>query len=691
MKVMPAWLASLLVGISFAVTVAARAESVPKADGAAETPAFDLDNHYNPCDDFNDYVNAKWVAVNPIPPDKTIWGAFYELKERSLDQQHQILDRLIRRGAHPRPGSIDQKLGWLYAAGLNEAAIERAGYDSLQPKLAAIAALKSREEVVDFIDSSFADGEPYVFKLRSGADWHDARVQIGYVSQAGLGLPTKDYYLASRYASVREAYLAYIGKTLELTGASIADAAQQAKEVMALETSLAQASLTPTEARSLDNQYHFVTLEQAEKISPHYSWKRFFTAQGVRIGRGFSLSQPGFISGFDRLLVQAPMPSWRAYLEFHAINDASPYLSKAFRDNYFDFYGRTLTGQPQQPPRWKQVLEAVNSSMGMALGELYVAQYFPPATKARIEVLVQNVRAALREHIEQADWMSTETKAKALDKWRKFLPKVGYPDQSEWRDWSALMVDPDNYFGDIEAAAKFNYHYDIGKIGKRTDRREWRMTPQTVDAYYDPTTNTINFPAAFLQPPYFFAEGDDAVNYGGIGAVIGHESSHGFDDRGSQYDGEGNRKNWWTQEDRAKFDALTKRLVEQFNAYTPIADRPDLHVNGQLTLGENIADLGGVSIAYSALQMALKKDPGEASRKIEGLSEDQRFFLSWTRGWSGGAREKAVELQLNVDQHSPSNIRAIAPLTNVPPFASAFQCHVGNKLVRPPDQVVRIW
>jgi putative endopeptidase len=683
---------TLLFGLSLAIAAPITSSAAPaKGSESSASTAFELSDQYHPCDDFDDYVNAKWVAANPIPPDRTIWGAFYELKQRSLDQQHQILESLLKSIAASEPGSIEQKLGRFYASGMDEAAIERAGYDPLNARLAVIARLSSWTELVNFIDSSFAGGNPYVFEFRSGADWHDAQMQIGYVSQAGLGLPTKDYYFEPRYQSIREAYVAYVAKSLELTGISRSDAGMQAREVMALETGLAKASLTPTEARSLDNQYHFVTVVEADKVSPHFSWARFFAAQGVHVERGFSLSQPGFIAEFDRLLAEAPMAQWRAYLRVTAIRNASPVLGRAFRDNYFDFYGRVLKGQPQQEARWNQVLEAVDTSMGMALGELYVARYFPPATKARIEELVANIRDALRQHIESADWMSAATKSKALEKWRAFLPKIGYPAKNEWRDWSALTVTPDSYFANVEAAAKFNYHYDVEKIGRKTDRQEWRMTPQTVDAYYDPTTNTINFPAAFLQPPFFFAKGDDAINYGGIGAVIGHESSHGFDDRGSQYDGEGNRVNWWTREDRANFDARTKLLVEQVNAYRPIKDRPDLHVNGQLTLGENIADLGGVSIAYDALQVALRKNPQEATERIQGLTEEQRFFLSWTRGWSGGARERALELQLNVDQHSPSNIRAIAPLTNMPAFARAFHCQPGDTMMRPPDRVVKIW
>ena len=675
---------------SGAVSIRSSAAAEPASEPSAST-TFELSDQYNPCDDFDDYVNAKWVAANPIPPDRTIWGAFYELKQRSLDQQHEILESLLKHIETSEPGSIEQKLARFYASGMDEAAIERAGYDPLNGRLTKIARLRSRTELVNFIDSSFSDGSPYVFEFHSGADWHHAQVQIGYVSQAGLGLPTKDYYFEPRYQSVRASYVAYVAKSLELIGTPRAYAERQARDAVTFETALAKASLTPTEARSLDNQYHLVTVAGADKVSPHFSWEKFFAAQGVHVEKGFSLSQPGFIAEFDRLLARAPMEQWRAYLRVAAIRDASPLLSRAFRDNYFNFYGRVLEGQPQQEARWNQVLDAVDKSMGMALGELYVARYFPASTKARIEELVANIRDALRQHIENADWMSAATKAKALEKWRSFLPKVGYPDQDEWRDWSGLTVTADSYFANVEAAAKFNYHYEVGRIGGQTDRREWGMTPQTVDAYYDPTTNTINFPAAFLQPPFFFANGDDAIDYGGIGAVIGHESSHGFDDRGSQYDAAGDRVNWWTKEDRANFEARTRLLVQQTNAYQPVKDRPDLHVNGQLTLGENIADLGGVSIAYDALQMALRKNPQEARERIQGLTEDQRFFLSWTRGWSGGARERALELQLNVDQHSPSNIRAIAPLTNMPAFARAFHCRPGDTMMRPADRVVKIW
>jgi len=407
------------------------------------------------------------------------------------------------------------------------------------------------------------------------------------------------------------------------------------------------------------------------------------------VDKGFSLSQPKFFAQFDKLLATAPIAQWQSYLRFHVADDASPLLSKAFQDNQFEFYGKTLSGQPEQKPRWKRVLNTVNGSMGMALGQLYVDKMFKPEAKERAQVLVDNVRNALKARIESLDWMSPETKAKAIAKWNTFLPKIGYPDK--WRDWSGLEIKPGAYYDNVMAAAKYNYEYDINKIGKPTDRKEWGMTPQTVNAYYNPTDNTINFPAAILQPPFFDADADDGINYGGIGAVIGHEASHGFDDQGSQFDGDGNNINWWTKADRDKFDARSAKLVQQFNDYTPIKNKPDAHVNGQLTLGENIGDLGGLNAAYDALQAALKSNPQEAGSKIDGYTQDQRFFLNWARVWRGSIREKEALLRLNTDPHAPASLRAIGAPSNMDAFATAFQCKPGDPMVRSGDKQVKIW
>lgn len=641
------------------------------------------------CRNLDTFVNAKWVAANPIPSDQISWGAFNILNETSLKTQHDIVDAASKNADSAKAGSIEQKIGWLYRSGMDAATIEKNGFQPLKPVLDAIAGLKIGADVADFITRRYAVGDGQVFQFGSGADFQHADRQIGFANEGGLGLPTKDYYTKPGYKAIRDAYVAYIAKSLELTGTPEADATKQAGDVLAFETRLAAASLSPVEERDLKNQYHFVSVAEADKVTPHFSWEKFFAGQGVTIGQGFSLSQPRFFAQFDQMLATTPVSAWRAYLRFHAIDDAAPYLSKSFQDNRFAFYGTTLAGQPQQRPRWKRVLGAVNGAMGEALGQLYVARVFTPQAKQRAGVMVSNIRNALKARIENVDWMSAATKAKAIEKWNKFLPKIGYPDT--WRDWSGLVITPDNYYANVEAAAKFNYHYDIAHIGKPTDRKEWGMTPQTVNAYYDPSTNTINFPAAILQPPFFYANGDDAINYGGIGAVIGHESSHGFDDQGHQFDGDGNKDNWWTPADESQFDARTAKLVQQFNAYAPLKDRPDIHVNGSLSLGENIADLGGLNVAYDALQTALKADPAEASEKIDGYTENQRFFLSWARVWRGSMREKAEILHINTDPHAPESIRAMAAPSNMPAFAEAFQCKAGDPMVRPADKRVKIW
>ncbi|MGS1128600.1 M13 family metallopeptidase [Rhodanobacter sp. UC4437_H4] len=672
-----------------ASTAPAAAGSTAATDSKSIFDVSELGAPAEACTDFNQFVNAKWVAANPIPNDRTRWGAFDKLAEDSLNTQHTIVENAAKGADQAAAGSIEQKIGNLYKSGMDEAAIDKAGFDPIKPKLAEIDQLKNGNDVAAFLRNSFAQGDMLVFQFGAGADFKHAETQIGYTFQDGLGLPTKDYYTDPKHADLRKAYLDYIAKTLELTGVSAADAKKQADEVMAFETSLAAASLAPVELRTPENQYHFVSVAEADKITPHFSWENFFKAQGVTIDKGFSLSQPKFFAEFDKLLASAPASQWQAYLRFHTIDGAADALSKPFRDNRFAFYGKTLSGQPEQKPRWKQVLNAVNGSMGMALGELYVKQEFTPEAKQRAEELVTNIRNALKARIQNLDWMSDETKAKAIAKWDTFLPKIGYPDK--FRSWDGLTIVPDNYYANLEAASKFNYDYDIAKIGKPTDRKEWGMTPQTVNAYYNPTDNTINFPAAILQPPFFDARADDAINYGGIGAVIGHEASHGFDDEGSQFDGAGNNVNWWSKADRAKFDARTAKLVQQFNDYTPIKDKPDAHVNGKLTLGENIADLGGLNVAYDALQVALKQHPAEASQTIEGYTQDQRFFLNWARVWRGNIREQQALLRLNTDPHAPASLRAIGAPSNMPAFATAFQCKPGDAMVRPADKQVKIW
>ena len=648
--------------------------------------ASELDKKISACADLNGFVNTSWIAANPIPPDRTRWGAFDQLSEKSLDAQHEIAEAAAKDADADKSDSNARKIGWLYRSGMDEAAVEKAGFDPIKPDLAKIDALKTSTDLAGFLREDFARGRGIVFQFGARADYNDAKTQIASTFQGGLGLPTPDYYSKSDYADLRKAYVAHIGKTLQLAGVGGDEAARQADTVMKFETRLAAASLSRVELRDPKNQYHYVTIAEADQATPHFPWAPFFAAQDAHVEKGFSLSQPKFFAEFDRMLADVPVADWQAYLRFHVIDGASPYLSKAFEDENFAFYGQTLNGQKEQQPRWKRVLEAVNAGMGLALGELYVARTFPPQAKARAQALIDDVRSALKARIESLDWMSAETKQKALAKWQTFLPKIGYPEK--WRDWSGLKMAPDNYFANVRSARQYNYDYDMAKIGKPTDRLEWRMTPQTVNAYYSPTDNTINFPAAILQPPFFDFKADDALNYGGIGAVIGHEATHGYDDQGSKFDPYGNNNNWWTPEDRTKFDARTQKLADQFNAYEPL---PGKHVNGQLTLGENIADLGGLNVAYDALQVALKKNPAEAHKKIDGYTEEQRFFIAFARVWAGNILPKAQEVRLNTDPHAPAQYRAIGAPSNMPAFAQAFDCKAGDAMVRSADVRVKIW
>jgi putative endopeptidase len=655
------------------------------AFAASSFDVSEIDKSINPCADFNDYVNAIWVAKNPIPPDRTRWGAFDQLREHSLETQHEIAEKAAKDADHAKAGSIEQKIGWFYRSGANDAAVEKAGDEPIKAELKRIDGLKSPADFVAWLTDSAARGRADVFAVAALPDFKNASTQIAYTFQGGLGLPTRDYYDKPDYAELRDAYKAHLAKVLVLSGVPDAEAKQQAEHVLTFETRLAKASMTPVELRVPENQYHFVTLAEADKVTPNISWQKFFTAQHADVTRGFSLSQPKFFAEVDAMLKDVPADQWRAFLRVHAIDAASPYLSKPFADEHFAFYDQKLNGQKEQRVRWKRVIDAMNENMGMALGELYVAQAFPPESKARAKELVSNLQAALKARIEKLDWMSQETKQKALEKWATFLPKIGYPDK--WRDWSGLKIVPDNYFANVDAATKYEYDYQISKVGKPTDRLEWGMTPQTVNAYYNPTDNTINFPAAILQPPFFDAKADDGINYGGIGAVIGHEATHGYDDQGSQFDAKGNNVNWWTKDDREKFDSRTDRLVKQFDAYEPL---PGKHVNGKLTLGENIADLGGLNVAYDALQVALKKNPAE-NVKIDGYTEDQRFFMNFARVWRGNILPQRQEVLLNADPHAPAKFRAIAAPSNMPAFAEAFQCKSGDEMVRGGDKQVKIW
>ena len=670
----------------------AQAQAPATATELPPTAAFslaDLDTSADACQDLNAFVNGKWLAAHPVPSDRTTWGSFEMLDERSEAASRNIAEAAA---ADANASGITRLVGDFYASGMDVDAINAAGLAPIQPILDRIDAIQSPEDIAQYLRDEFAAGRGEVFAFGAEADFKNSSQMIGFAFQGGLALPEKAYYLEDgpkagddSYKKIREAYVAHISRQLQNAGVDKAAADEQARAVLAFETRLAKASISRVDLRNPENQYHYVTVAEADESAPNFPWSEFMQSQGLDV-EGFSLSQPKFFAEFDRMIADVPVEDWKAYLRIHAIDGMAPYLADTFADERFDFFSRTLRGQQEQKDRWKRVMDTVERNVGEALGQLYVKEYFPAESKAAMETLVDNLRTALKARLEKLEWMSDETKQKALQKWESFTPKVGYPDK--WRSWDGLDTSRDGYAANALAAAKFNRDFDFAKIGKPVDRTEWGMTPQTVNAYYNPLQNEIVFPAAILQPPFFDPDADPALNYGGIGAVIGHEMLHGYDDQGSQFDASGNFANWWQESDRKGFEARTAKLVQQFDDYESI---DGLHVKGQLTLGENIADLGGLTVAYDALQQALEDAGGESGEKIDGYTQDQRFFINWATVWRRNFTPDELKVRLNTDPHAPAKFRAIGAPSNMPAFAAAFQCEPGDAMVRPEDKRVVIW
>ncbi|MGN6512840.1 MAG: M13 family metallopeptidase [Lysobacteraceae bacterium] len=641
----------------------------------------DLDAGKNACDDFDGYVNGKWQAANDIPGDRSSWGAFDMLAERSLAVRHQLAEQAA---ADDKATGIEKIVGDFYATGMDDARINAQGIAPLQDRLASIDALTDTASIADWLRKSYARGEGFLFSFGPEADFKNSSMNIAYATQNGLGLPDKGYYFDKDKQDKLAAYQAHVAKVLELSGTPAADAARQARDVVAFETRLAKASKSSEElSRDVSLYYNPVTPAQADKLTPNFPWTTFFQSQGLAVPQTFSLAMPGFHQEVSRMLADVPVAAWKAYLRFHTVDEASPYLGDAFADENYAFYGKAMRGQKEQKARWKRVLGAIEGGAGEAFGQMYVQAAFPAESKARMEQLVQNLRTALKARIEKLDWMSPETKAKAIAKWDSFTPKIGYP--SKWRDWTGLETSRDSYIGNVLAANAFNYKWELSKIGKPVDKTEWGMTPQTVNAYYNPMRNEIVFPAAILQPPFFDPKADDATNYGGIGAVIGHEMTHGYDDQGSRFDATGNMVNWWTDADAKAFAARTDKLVDQFNGYEAL---PGIKVNGKLTLGENIADLGGLATAYDAMHAATA---GKPDPMTDGLSRDQRFFLNWATVWRDKMTPDFKKVLVATNPHAPAEFRAIGAPSNLTAFAEAFHCKAGDPMVRADDTRVVIW
>ncbi|MBB4852849.1 putative endopeptidase [Mycobacteroides chelonae] len=677
-----------------AMSISGCTQNRPTAPVASNAPIPTFDNaqlsmRFAACTDLNGFVNAKWIEQATIPADKSSYGSFDMLSDESRKVQREIVEGAVSGLGTADHESVNYQVGLLYRAATDDAKRDAAGYDPVRPTLAAIDQITTPEELVAFLATDSATGQHLVFGFEAGADYANATEQIGYARADALGMPAKDYYTDPKYAAVFDAYRTYVASTFRLIGADQAVDKARAEQVVALETALAAATLSPVQQRDPANQYKLVTVAQADTVTPHFEWGAYLKALGAPQTRSFSLAETEFFTTFDRLLTTTDLDTWKSYLTFHAVHRSAEALSKAFRDNAFK-YNSALTGTTAQKQRWELGLESVNELIGPALGQLYVDRMFSDRAKRSATQMAGNVKEALRKRIEAVDWMSPQTKFAAKGKWDKLILKVGFPDKN--RDFSKLKLTGDNFYTDRAAAMKFNHDFEMAKIGHPTDRSLWGMTPQTVNAQYDPTENSITIPAAILQAPFYDPKGDPAFNYGGIGAVIGHEFTHAFDDEGSQFDGEGNRVNWWTPNDREEFEKRANRLVEQFNAYAPIPGHPGLHVDGKLTLGENIADLGGVNAAYDALVAELaKKSDADKVIGIVGFNDKQRFFLNYARIWRDKQRPEAAITQLASDPHSPPALRVNGVVPNVAPFATEFGCLAGDPMVTPPDTFVKIW
>ncbi len=655
---------------------------------AADVPLSGIDTQYIDAsvraqDDFFTHLNGQWLKTAVIPADKSSWGSFAKLRDDTLPQLRGLIEEL--QAKKHKAGTEEQKIADLYASYMDEAKLEKAGVRPLAGEFSRIRGLKDKKGLPALIAhmNQIGVAAPYGFYISQDA--RESTRYAVYLSQSGLGLPDRDYYLKqddARLADVRVKYEAHIGKILGLAG--VKDAPAKAKAILALETALAEVQWSKVDNRDPVKRYNKKSFAELAALAPAYDWKGALASTGISAKTDYVIvSQPSYFSALDKVVQDTPLATWQAYFEWQLLRDAAPYLSKAFAEQNFAFYGTVISGTKEQPPRWKRGVGVVEGAIGEGLGKLYVAKYFPAERKERMEHLVQNLLAAYKQSIDTLDWMGPETKQEAQAKLSKFTYKIAYP--NKWRDYSALQFTAGDLAGNMRRASLFSFQRNLNKLGKPIDREEWGMTPQTVNAYYRSTTNEIVFPAAILQPPFFDARADDAVNYGAIGAVIGHEISHGFDDKGSQSDGDGNLRDWWTAADKANFKTKTDALVKQYGAYSPL---PGYNVNGELTLGENIADNSGIAVAYKAYKLSLN---GKAAPVIDGLTGEQRFFMGFGQVWRSKMLEPQQIMQVKTDPHSPGQFRANGTVVNQPGFYEAFGVKEGDKMYVAPEQRVIIW
>ncbi|SEU24631.1 M13 family metallopeptidase [Stigmatella erecta] len=687
------WAPGALSALLLAGCATAPQQPPPPPPPAAEAPAAsstkpsgvekkNFDTAARPQDDFYRYVNGGWAQATQIPADRARYGTFIELVDKSEAALKDIIEEAAA-AKDKKAGSDTQKVGDLYQSFMDTQRIESLGLEPIRADLQKLSELKGVDGLPEVFAKLNREGVQAPLALFVGQDAKDATRYIVYVTQSGLGLPDRDFYFKQepRFAEMRTAYQAYVEKLLTLGGEKNAAAAAQA--ILDLETKLAGKSWERARNRDREATYNLKSVAELEKLTPGFSWSRYLKAVGAEKTPGVIVRQPDFFQAMVATLKATPLPVIRQYLRFKVLDAYAPLMTQEFEQTHFAFRGKTLQGQQEIRPRWKRAVETVEGGMGEAVGQLYVARHFSPESKKRMEQLVANLREAFKQGIDQLDWMSPATKAQAQDKLSKFTVKIGYPE--EWRDYSKLEIAAGDLVGNVRRSSVFEFQRDLDKLGKPIDRKEWGMTPQTVNAYYNSSLNEIVFPAAILQPPFFNPEADDAVNYGAIGGVIGHEISHGFDDQGSRSDGDGNLRDWWTAEDQAAFKKRTGMLVAQYSSFNPI---DTMKVNGELTLGENIGDLSGLTVALRAYQLSQKD---QAAPVIDGFTGTQRFFLGWGQVWRSLFRDEYLRQMLVTDPHSPGPFRVNGVVRNMPEFYEAFGVKQGDGAWLPPEQRVKIW
>jgi putative endopeptidase len=682
------WLTALgVMALAAALAVGTRVSAQNASSAAASAHGFnpvDLDTTCKACDNFFQYANGGWIARNPIQPAYPSWGHFNALSEHNQEILRKILETAA--ASKSAPGSIEQKIGDFYASCIDEKHIEAQGAKPLQPEFERIAKISSLPQLENEVSVLHSEGVWVLFYFGSGQDDKDSTMVIGQAQQSGLGLPDVDYYTKDddKSKQIRAQYVQHIAKMFQLAGDASTAAATEANTVMAVEMQIARESKTRVERRDAESNYHKMTPVELQALTPDFSWRSYLQDIGFPDVREVNVGQPEFFQALDKQLTSAPLADWKTYLRWHLIHASGDALSSKFVNEDFDFYGRTLTGTKELQPRWRRCSGTTDHLLGEALGQKYVAQAFSPEAKEQARQMVQNLVAALRADIGTLTWMSPETRQQAVAKLSAMTLKIGYPDK--WRDYSTYKVVRNSYYENLLRGSQFEFRRRLAQIGKPVDRNEWDMTPPTVNAYYDAQMNEIVFPAGILQPPFFDPQADPALNYGGMGAVIGHEMTHGFDDQGSKYDAQGNLRNWWTPDDLKNFQARAACVEKQFDGYV-VAD--DLHENGKLVLGESIADLGGLTLAHMAFEHELAAKP--APQTVGGFTQEQLFFLGFARIWGTSARPEFERMTVSVDPHPLPRFRVDGPLSNMPEFQAAFSCQAGDAMARPADALCKIW